>query len=156
MSCFAPNDTTQLVTANDMSVGQYLMITSVTKQNPTRRMDPKRHVELRATQRTNVHPCPEAIISDMLKDTPATEEDAILWSPPFRPRERTDFEAANATWMTLSVLEKAMKSPEPRTIDKLFQVPSVFITLGGSVTYMACATCMRSWNGCLEEAPCDC
>ena len=129
----------------DVREGELVFLCGVAKQFPKSGMDPKDHVELRATVRTHVSHCPDKL-RDTLRHTPAVLEGAKCWYPAPAGGEKKDYEAADATWMSLSVLYSLCSSGAIRDIRQVFEVPSVFLEFASGLTYKGCSKCHRAWR----------
>ena len=143
-------DTTQLL--ETVEEGALVFVQGAAKQFPKGGDNPQTHVELRAVARTKVAACPQ-LLADKLADTPANLEGARAWWP--TTHEKMDYEGAAASWMSLSVLGALCSSNHVRTIEKVFQVPSVFMEIGSRLTYEGCSQCKKTWR---DESlpPCAC
>ena len=137
----------------DVKKNDLVFLWGVAKQLPKAAEDPKVQVELRATARTRVLGCPQPL-TGALADTPADLSGAAVWSARLSS-QRKDYVAADATWMSLSVLEALMASRVIRDMNRVFEVPSVFLEFGSQLTYPGCSTCLKAWR---EETvqPCQC
>ena len=140
----------------DLRDGDFTFLWSVAKQWPKTGADPKTEVELRATARTRVLPCPEPLKA-ALSNTPADLCDARVWSSYVsrEPKEKKDCVAAQGSWMSLSVLEAFCASKAIRSLDRVFDVPSVLLEFGSQLTYMGCGTCTKGWRD-EGSQPCRC
>ena len=144
-------DTTALLAG--VQEGSLMFMTRLAKQWPRGSMDPKQHVELRATIRSTITDCP-APLASQLAATPSDATEAKNWTPTFTP-EKIDYTKATASWMSLSVLEGMCSSKQIRDIYQVFQVPSVFLEFGSLLTYDGCRACSKAWR---QDAapPCNC
>ena len=139
-------ETTGLIEA--LQTGGFIYLQGVAKQWPRGDVDPAQFVELRAVPRTKVESCPPAI-EETLADTPLVSAGANDWSP--RPnmvdgRPKKDYSNEPATWMSLSILDSVCASGQIRDINEVFQVPSIFLEFGSSLTYYGCSKCSKAWR----------
>ena len=138
---------------SDLKNGDFTFLWAVAKQYPKAGENNKSHVELRATARTKVMSCPEPLKSD-LANTLTDLSGARVWSSRVS-KERKDYVAAPGTWMSLSVLDAFCASKQIRDLDRVFEVPSVFLEFGSQLTYSGCNICSKAWRD-ESNRPCQC
>jgi hypothetical protein len=142
-------ETTSLL--DTLATGGLIYLQGVAKQWPRGDVDSAQYVELRAVPRTKVVSCTPAL-EGTLADTPLDAAGAKDWSP--RPiTEKKDYSEEPATWMSLSIVDSVVASGHIRDLHQVFQVPSIFLEIGSSLTYYGCSKCGKGWR---EEASPSC
>jgi RNA polymerase subunit RPABC4/transcription elongation factor Spt4 len=120
----------------DLEVGSFYMFQAVKK------ITKKGSIELRYTTLTEQKICPDVLHDEMVTMTQDTMEGATLWTQ--NSGAQRDFTNLLAHWYTLAAVDLICSGDQRRKLQGNAQVPSVFISCNGAITYEACATCPKA------------